>query len=155
MNTAKTIFNNLQTIGVQISVVGNTLRLEADQGTISNDMKKNIKEHKAEIISLVKQKYYCEKSEKSEKRGVQTSKEGLISLNSLSSQEINKTVKAKGYGCICGHNFYQQIEEFVEVDLPENTKWEHQYRRNKLWQCKNCKAVYEIIGGSRGPVFIN
>ena len=91
MNTAKTIFKNLQTIGAQISVVGNTLRLEADQGTISNDMKENIKKHKSEIISLVKQKHSCEKSEESEERGVQTSKEGLISLNSLSSQEI-KTI---------------------------------------------------------------
>ena len=59
MNTAKSIFKNLQTIGVQISVVGNTLRLEADQGIISNGMRANIKEHKAEIISLVKQKHSC------------------------------------------------------------------------------------------------
>ena len=52
MNTAKIIFKSLQTIGVQISVVGNTLRLEADQGIISNVMRANIKEYKSEIISL-------------------------------------------------------------------------------------------------------
>ena len=153
MNTAKTIFENLQTRGVQISVVGNTLRLEADQGTISNDMRENIKEHKTEIISLVKQKHHCEKSEESEERGVQTSKEGLISLNSLSSQEKIKNVMAQGYGCDCGHNLYQQVEEFIEE--PENAKWEHQYRLCKVWQCENCKATYEFIGGSKGPQFLN
>ena len=65
----------------------------------------------------------------------------------------DKRIYAKGYGCICGHNLYQKIEEFVEVDLPEITKWEHQYRLDKLWQCENCKAVYEIIGGTRGANF--
>ena len=149
MNAAKIIFKSLQTIGVQISIVGNTLRLEADQGTISNDMKKNIKEHKAEIISLVKQKHSCEKSEESEKRGVQTSKEGLISLNSLSSQEKIKIVMAQGYGCDCGHNLYHQVEDFVEE--PEDDNWEHQYRLCKVWQCENCKTIYEYIGGSIGP----
>jgi hypothetical protein len=153
MNTAKIIFKSLQTIGVQISVVGITLRLEANQGIISNDMKVNIKEHKSEIISLVKQKYSCEKSEESEKRGVQTSKGGLISLNSLSSQEKNKIIKARGYGCVCGHNLYHQVDDFVEVSQPENTNWEHQYRLEKVWQCENCKAVYEIIGGTRGANF--
>jgi len=152
MNKAKIILNNLRTKGVQISVVGNTLRLEADQGTISNDMRENIKEYKSGIITLLKQKHSCEKSEESEKRGVQTSKEGLISLNSLSSQEKIKIVMAQGYGCDCGHNLYQQVEEFIEE--PEDTNWEHQYRLCKVWQCENCKTIYEIIGGTRGPVLI-
>ena len=152
MNTAKAILYNLRTKGVQISVVGNTLRLETKQGTISNDMRENIKEHKSGIISLLNQKHSCEKSEESEKRGVQTLKEGLNSLNSLSSQEGNKIKKARGYGCGCGHNLYHQVEGFIEE--PEDTNWEHQYRLSKVWQCENCKAIYEIIGGSRGPVLI-
>ena len=61
--------------------------------------------------------------------------------------------KAKGYGCACGHNFYNQVEDFVEK--PENNKWEHQYKLSKVWQCNNCKAIYEIIGGTKGPQFIN
>ena len=153
MNTAQTILKNLQTRGVQVSVVGNTLRLESDQGTISNDMKENIKKHKSVIISLVKQKHSCEKSEESEERGGQTPKEGLISLNSLSSQEENKIVMAQGYGCGCGHNLYQQVEEFIEE--PEDTKWEHQYHHTKVWQCENCKTIYEIIGGTAGPQIFN
>jgi hypothetical protein len=152
MNKAKIILNNLRTKGVQISVVGNTLRLEADQGTISSDMRENIKEYKSGIITLLKQKHSCEKSEESEERGVQTSKEGLISLNSLSSQEKIKIVMAQGYGCDCGHNLYQQVEGFIEE--PENANWEHQYRLSKVWQCENCKAIYEIIGGTRGPILI-
>ena len=70
-------------------------------------------------------------------------------------QEIvkDKTIRAQGYGCGCGHNLYQQIENFVEVSQPENTNWEHQYKLEKVWQCENCKAVYEIIGGSRGANF--
>jgi hypothetical protein len=155
MNKAKIILNNLRTKGVQISVVGNTLRLEADQGTISNDMRENIKEYKSGIITLLKQKHSCEKSEESEERGVQTSKEGLISLNSLSSQEKIKNVMAQGYGCDCGHNLYEQIEDFVEATQPEDTKWEHKYQLGKVWQCENCKTIYEIIGGTKGPVFIN
>ena len=66
----------------------------------------------------------------------------------------DKPVCAKGYGCGCGHNLYQQVEDFVEVRQPENTKWEHQYRLAPVWQCKNCNTIYEIIGGTRGPVLV-
>ena len=152
MNPAKIIFDGLQIIGVQISVVGNTLRLEAERGTISDDIKENIKKYKSEIISLVEQKQCCEKSEESEKRGVLGQEKRLISLNSFTSQKENKTVSAQGYGCGCGHNLYQQVEEFIEE--PENKKWEHQYKLSKVWQCENCKAIYEIIGGSKGQSLI-
>ncbi len=59
------------------------------------------------------------------------------------------TTRAKGYGCSCGHNLYQQVEDFIEE--PEDDNWEHQYRFCKVWQCENCKATYEFIGGSIGP----
>jgi hypothetical protein len=63
------------------------------------------------------------------------------------------TTRAKGYGCDCGHNLYHQTENFIEE--PEDTKWEHQYRLCKVWQCENCKATYEFIGGTRGAEYIN
>ncbi|MCK5701241.1 MAG: hypothetical protein KAI29_08815, partial [Cyclobacteriaceae bacterium] len=63
--------------------------------------------------------------------------------------------RTKGYGCSCGHNIYLQVKDFVEVTRPEDTKWKHQYRLCKVWQCENCKTIYEIIGGTKGPVFIN
>ena len=65
----------------------------------------------------------------------------------------DKPIRAEGYGCDCGHNLYQQVEDFVEE--PEDDNWEHQYRLCKVWQCENCKATYEFIGGSKGPQFIN
>ena len=65
------------------------------------------------------------------------------------SQEVNEIVMAKGYGCGCGHNLYQQVEDFVEESEDDN--WEHQYRLCKVWQCENCKTIYEYIGGSIGP----
>jgi hypothetical protein len=64
-----------------------------------------------------------------------------------------KLILAKGYGCVCGHNLYHQVEDFVEE--PEDENWEHQYRLCKVWQCENCKATYEFIGGTRGPKVIH
>jgi len=79
-----------------------------------------------------------------------SSKSFPVELSSVGNQET--TNKAKGYGCTCGHNLYQHIEEFIEEPADDN--WEHQYRLCKVWQCENCKAVYEIIGGTKGPVLI-
>ena len=64
----------------------------------------------------------------------------------------NVPTKAQGYGCSCGHNLYHQLEDFVEEPADDN--WEHQYRLCKVWQCENCKTIYEFIGGTRGPVLI-
>ena len=82
-----------------------------------------------------------------------TVREGDTFQKKSEQKEIeHKTIKAKGYGCVCGHNLYKQVEEFIEE--PEDTKWEHQYRLCKVWQCENCKEIYEIIGGTRGPVVV-
>jgi hypothetical protein len=61
--------------------------------------------------------------------------------------------KAQGYGCACGHNIYHQIEDFLKE--PGDASWEHNYRLSKVWQCENCQAVFEIIGGIKGPQNIN
>ena len=63
-------------------------------------------------------------------------------------------IRAKGYGCGCGHNLYEQIEEIMKVDQPEDLEWKYLHRLAKVWQCENCKTIYEIIGGTRGPVLI-
>jgi hypothetical protein len=65
----------------------------------------------------------------------------------------NKPIRAQGYGCGCGHNLYHLVEEFIGEPVDDN--WEHQYRLCKVWQCENCKATYEFIGGSKGPQFLN
>ena len=79
--------------------------------------------------------------------------EGGTSQKKTEQEKIkNKPIRAQGYGCGCGHNLYHQVEDFVEE--PEDDNWEHQYRLSKVWQCENCKAIYELIGGTRGPVLI-
>jgi len=65
----------------------------------------------------------------------------------------DKPIRAEGYGCGCGHNLYQQVEDFVEE--PEDDNWEHKYHLGKVWQCEKCKTIYKIIGGTKGPQKIN
>ena len=79
-----------------------------------------------------------------------SSKSFPVELSSVGNQET--TNKAKGYGCTCGHNLYYQVEDFVEEPADDN--WEHQYRFCKVWQCENCEAIYEYIGGNKGPLLI-
>ena len=76
-----------------------------------------------------------------------------IAKESESESAENKNIFAKGFGCHCGSNLYRQIEDLVEFYSPDD-KWEHHYRLDKVWQCKNCKSIYEIIGGTKGPVLI-
>jgi hypothetical protein len=78
---------------------------------------------------------------------------GTFQKKSKHEKVEDNPIRAKGYGCDCGHNLYHQVEDFVEE--PEDDNWEHQYRLCKVWQCENCKATYEIIGGSKGPQFLN
>jgi len=82
-----------------------------------------------------------------------TVREGGTSQKKNENEKVERRpIRAEGYGCGCGHNLYKQVEEFIEE--PENAKWEHQYRLSKVWQCENCKTIYEIIGGTQGPVLI-
>ena len=77
-------------------------------------------------------------------------REGDTSQKKPEQEKVeDNPIRAKGYGCGCGHNLYQQVEEFIEE--PVNDNWEHQYRLCKVWQCENCKTIYEYIGGSIGP----
>jgi hypothetical protein len=81
-------------------------------------------------------------------------REGDTSQKKPEQEKVeDNPIRAKGYGCVCGHNLYQQVEDFVEE--PEDDNWEHQYRFCKVWQCENCKAIYEIIGGTKGPQYMN
>ena len=50
-------------------------------------------------------------------------------------RDLKTVKKALGYGCAgCGCKTYQLVVNG--------------------WECENCKAVFEIIGGSKGPVLI-
>jgi hypothetical protein len=60
----------------------------------------------------------------------------LLKVNFSTVSNRNYQNRAQGYGCAgCGCKTYQPVF--------------------KGWKCEGCKAFYEIIGGSRGPVFIH
>jgi hypothetical protein len=83
-----------------------------------------------------------------------TVREGGTFQKKTEQEKIKKKpIRAQGYGCGCGHNLYHLVEGFIEEPVDDN--WEHQYRLCKVWQCENCKATYEFIGGSKGPQFLN
>lgn len=153
MNQAESILQALESQGVQINVIGNTLRIEADRGTITPEMRECLKENKPSIISLIKTKKLCEESEISEISP-------LPSLSSLNSQDKNKKqtgmLRALGYGCgSCGNKVYSAVMAWEAHKLPETESFEFEHRRINAWQCENCNSTYSIIGGSRGPQYIH
>ena len=67
-------------------------------------------------------------------------------------QAGKKPTRAKGYGCAgCGNKIYQAVEAWETSELPASAAFQHEHKPVTHWQCERCSAVYEIIGGSRGP----
>ena len=64
-------------------------------------------------------------------------------------------IKALGYGCAgCGNRIYEMVQEWEISELPVSSPWKHEHTPVIHWQCESCKTIYEIIGGSKGPVLI-
>ena len=86
-----------------------------------------------------------------------SSKSFPVELPRVGNQETsrNDPIRARGYGCGCGHSLYQQVEDFVKVEHPEDSEWKYLHTLAKLWMCEKCGATYQYIGGSKGPVIIN
>ena len=64
--------------------------------------------------------------------------------------------KAQGYGCAgCGNRIYGAIQAWEISELPESAEFKHEHTLVTQWQCEGCDAVFEIIGGSKGPQFLN
>jgi hypothetical protein len=83
-----------------------------------------VKEHKAEIISILKTK--------------------------------KKPTRAKGFGCAgCGHKIYEAVEVWETREILEPSEFKHEHIQVTHWQCEGCGAVFEIVGGSCGPQFLN
>ena len=68
----------------------------------------------------------------------------------------NRPTKAKGYGCAgCGNRIYEVVQAWEISELPESSSWTHEHSSVVHWRCEGCDAVFEIIGGSKGPQFLN
>jgi hypothetical protein len=66
-----------------------------------------------------------------------------------------KPQKALGYGCAgCGNRIYEMVQAWEISELPASFPWKHEHTPVVHWQCENCKTIYEIIGGNRGPKLI-
>ena len=64
--------------------------------------------------------------------------------------------KALGYGCSgCGNRIYKAVEAWETREILEPSEFKHEHIPVTHWQCEGCGAVFEMIGGSRGPQIIN
>ena len=125
------VLNQLEGIGLTLSVIeGSKIKVQPKQA-ITEEVRRLIRQHKNALLEL------------------------LNTGNSPRSSETHKTVRAAGYGCgACGCKIYQAVVTWEFIELPETEPWEYGHRPTTHWQCENCKSIYEIIGGSRGPVLI-
>jgi hypothetical protein len=67
-----------------------------------------------------------------------------------------ETIKVAGYGCgNCGYRIYRAAQVWEMASLPETSNYQHEHTPVIHWQCEGCGAAFEIIGGIRGPKYIN
>ena len=122
MNPQK-IIDDLQDSGIRFTVVGDKLRLKADD-EIPEAVIENVKKHKAEIISILQAK--------------------------------KKPTRAMGFGCAgCGNKIYEAVQAWEISNLPASAEFQHEHKPVTHWQCEGCKAIFQWIGGSKGPQFLN
>jgi len=68
----------------------------------------------------------------------------------------NENKKALGYGCAgCGNKIYQAVEACETEGLSAETPWEQEHTPTVHWKCEECGTVFQYIGGSKGPQYIN
>jgi hypothetical protein len=71
-------------------------------------------------------------------------------------QAGKKPTRATGYGCAgCGTKIYQAVEVWETRVILEPSEFKHEHIPVTHWQCEGCGAVFEIVGGSKGPQFLN
>ena len=68
----------------------------------------------------------------------------------------NENVKAIGYGCAgCGNRIYEVVQAWEVSELPASSPWMYEHIPVIHWKSEDCGTVFEIIGGSKGPQFLN
>ena len=64
-------------------------------------------------------------------------------------------IKARGYGCgKCSNRIYRLIYTCATNIAPCQSIFKDNNPRVQAWQCEGCGAIFPIIGGSRGPQYI-
>lgn len=76
-------------------------------------------------------------------------------IGDIEHRNENKKM-AQGYGCAgCGNRIYKAVNAWEMRQFPAGTIWEHEHQSVIHWRCEQCQTIYEIIGGSKGPEYIN
>ena len=87
---------------------------------------------------------------------LQKGQKGVFTVFAVQEGSTFLKTMAQGYGCaVCGNNTYQAISAWETKALPQISSWTHEHRHIVAWKCESCSSVYEIIGGSKGPEYIN
>jgi uncharacterized OB-fold protein len=75
-------------------------------------------------------------------------------IEDIEHRDENK--KALGYGCAgCGNKIYQAVEACETEGLSAEIPWEQEHTPTVHWKCEECGSVFQYIGGSKGPQYIN
>ena len=101
--------------------------------------------------AIMKSEPHTQYSQNTQNLSKKTSSEDI---EDIEHKDENK--KALGYGCAgCGNRIYQAITVWETSELPESSLWEHMHTPAVYWNCKRCGTVFQYIGGSKGPQYIN
>ena len=83
----------------------------------------------------------------------------MIKILKDKKREIVKektATRVRGYGCAgCGNRIYQAVEVWETREILEPSAFEHEHKPVTHWQCEGCGAVFQWIGGTQGPQFLN
>ena len=86
----------------------------------------------------------------------QKPQKGLYGVFGVQQGSTFSEKKALGYGCTgCGNKIYQAVEVWETREILGPSEFKHEHVQVTHWQCDGCGAVFEIIGGSCGPQFLN
>ena len=67
----------------------------------------------------------------------------------------NGPAKAKGYGCAaCGNKIYQAVRVWEISSLPEKSNFKFEHKQVTHWKCEGCDKIFQVIGGTKGPIII-
>ena len=115
----------LKQAGVRLWVEGDKLRCKGPETALTEEVVIHLQEIKPEVMRL------------------------------LAGDQRSQPQQVRGYGCAgCGNRIYRAVTVWEMLNLPETAEFKYEHKPVTNWQCENCKAIYEIIGGTRGPVLV-